>query len=226
MTLIQAIKLAQEQGHIIEYVKRKDGGVRVTKVNGKSFSSSSSSGNTAVRSLTGTKLSVKQTASLKKNRKTIKSKEISKKLKKEFNKANKQRAKVGLKKVKKTKLIEVKKKRGKVSAEDMIKRMKNSVRYKMDFAYTQNIAGFVSQLEDAFTTPNKVNETYDFSKLIDLIESNLNYISETALQSGIAILYLWNGGEISGETAEGQIIVEFKLEIDRMKEVEQMQLEE
>lgn len=226
MTLIKAIELAKEQGHIIEYKKRKDGGVRVTKVDGVQFSSKSSKGNSAVRSLTGGKLSVKQAKALKISGKRAKSKSVSKSITKEFRKLNKAREKVGLKKVKKADLLKSQRKKGAKESRQMLDRMEKAIKYKLNFAYTMNVAGFVSQLEDALHVPNKVDQTYNFYKVIDLIENNINYISENALESGIAILYLWLNGEIDGETAQNNMLVEFKLDIDRLKEVERTMLEE
>lgn len=226
MTVLEAIELAIAQGYQIEYRVRKDRGVRVTKVNGKSFNGSSSKGNEFVRNIVGAKLSTKQKKALKKSGKLAKSKGVTKKQTEAFRKLNKAREKVGLKKIKKGRFIENRKKRGNKAAEEMLSNMKKAIKYKLDFAYVQNIAGFVSQLDDALVQPNKVGETYDFHEVRDLIEDNIKYISETALQSGIVIMYLWLNGEIDGDTAKSQMLVEFKLEADRLREVEQEILEE
>lgn len=220
MRLEQAIALAIAQGHTIEYIKRKDGGIRVTKVNGKAFRRSSSAGNTAVRQITGAKLSTKQKKALKSNRKKTLSNIVSSKTKKRIKRLNAAREKVGLKAIPTKSIAHVKKRGGQRGVKQLIERGKRALRYKKDYAYNRNVIGFVSQLQDAADTPNRIGETYNFEKLISLIRLNESYISETSLQYGILVMYDWLDGKIEGEYAENIMLVEFKAGINKLRELE------
>lgn len=222
MRLEQAIALAIAQGHNIEYVRRKDGGLRVTKVNGKTFRQSSSAGNAVVRQLTGTKLSVKQKKALKSNRKKTLSNLVSAKTKKRIQRLNEARKKAGLQAIPTKHVSRARTRGGQKEVKQLIERGKRALRYKKDFAYNRNVIGFVSQLRDAADTPNANGDTYDFSKIIDLIADNENYISETSLQYGILIMYDWLSGKIDGKYAEDVMLVEFTTGIRKLRELENL----
>lgn len=221
MRLKELIAMAIAQGHIIEYVERKDGGLRVTKVNGKAFRKDSSAGNAAVRQITGAKLSVKQTKALKKNRKKTLSSLVGSKTKKRIKKLNEARKKVGLEAIPTRAVGHVKKRSGQRGVKQLIERGKRALRYKKDYAYNRNVMGFVSQLMDAADIPNRIGETYDFGTLIRLIQLNENYISETSLQYGILVMYDWLDGKIDGEYAESIMLVEFQTAIRKLRELEE-----
>lgn len=221
MTLEKVIELAIAQGHNIEYVKRKDGGIRVTKVNGKTFRRSSSAGNNAVRAITGGKLSIKQKKALKKNRSKTLSSLLGTKQKKRFQALNKAREAAGLDAITKKQVESVRKRTGKRGVKNLIERGKRTIKYKKDYANTQNIIGFVSQLQDSADVPNAAGETYNFSRLIDLIQCNEDYITETAIRYGYIVMYDWSDGKIEGEYAENIMLVEFRLGIEKLKKIDE-----
>ena len=55
MTILEVVKELVEQGHEVSYSKRKDGGYRITRIDGKYYSGSS--GNVLARTIVGTTLS-------------------------------------------------------------------------------------------------------------------------------------------------------------------------
>ena len=63
MTMIDVIDMLKEMGMEVKYFKRKDGGVRVTKIGNQRFTGST--GNKLAREMTGTALSERRTAQLK-----------------------------------------------------------------------------------------------------------------------------------------------------------------
>ena len=63
MTMIDVIDMLKEMGMEVKYIKRKDGGVRVTKIGNQRFTGST--GNQLAREMTGTTLSERRTAQLK-----------------------------------------------------------------------------------------------------------------------------------------------------------------
>lgn len=221
MTLEKVIELAREQGYQVEYVKRKDGGLRVTKLNGQKFQQNSSTGNKAVRAATGAKISVRQSKALKVNRSKTLSKLVGSKTKKQIERLNKARKTAGLEAIPKKHIEKVKKRAGKRGVKKLIESGKRAIKYKKDFAYNRNVVGFVAQLEDAKDTPNANGETHDFSTLIDLIKANENYITETSLQYGIIVMYDWLDGKIEGSYAEQIMLVEFKSGINQLKSIDE-----
>lgn len=220
MTLEKVIELAREQGYQVEYVKRKDGGLRVTKLNGQKFQQNSSAGNKAVRAATGAKLSVKQGKALKINRSKTLNKLVGSKTKKRIERLNKARKTAGLEAIPKKHVEAVKNRKGRGGVKQLIERGKRALRYKRGFAAAKNVVGFVSQLMDAADVPNANGETHDFGELIRLIQFNENYIAETSLQSGILIMYDWLEGKIEGDYAEQIMLVEFKAGILTLQELD------
>lgn len=217
--LIEAIKLAQEQGHIIEFYKRKDGGYRITSVDGKKYKGSE--GNQAVRKITGKgALSGKQKIALSKGRAKISKGKLSKKESKKFAKINKVRKKVGLSPIKKIKARKVKKsKSGKKKLDDMMDRMTNAIKKKLGFANEGNITSLIAQLTLESTTPNEIGAIYDFSAVIDYLKANSKYIMDTSVLYCIATLYDYQHGYIDGRTAETLMLDELRASVERMKDV-------
>lgn len=207
--LEEAIKLAQEQGHYIKIYKRKDGGVRVTEIDGVKFSGSS--GNKALRSLTGAGyLTKKQKIALRKNRKRV-SKTLSKEEAKIFDKINKQRKKAGLKPIKKVTArkarYRTKSRRGsKKKFYDMLSRMAHAVIKKLGFAEAKNVQAFIAQLQNCATTPNANGQTYEFEKTITYLNRNMLAIKDSSLMDARAIAYDWQLGYIEGAAADNEMV--------------------
>lgn len=71
MTTIDIVNQLRAQGHIITYTVRKDGGIRVTGINGETFSGRLSAGNRALRTLAGNALSAYREKTLLRQNPTI-----------------------------------------------------------------------------------------------------------------------------------------------------------
>lgn len=79
MTLKNVVERLRSQGHSVSYVARKDGSIRVTKIDGMKFESKSSKGNAMARSMAGQSLSQRQVAQRTRQLKNIARKRHTKK---------------------------------------------------------------------------------------------------------------------------------------------------
>lgn len=62
MTTFQVVQLLRSRGHVVEYYARKDGSIRITRIDKDTFSARLSQGNALARSMTGQQLPEERTA--------------------------------------------------------------------------------------------------------------------------------------------------------------------
>ena len=71
MTLRNIVKTLRSQGHKVAFIKRKGGGIRITRIDKQKFSARLSTGNAVARSMTGQTLSERRSRQLEKGRRFI-----------------------------------------------------------------------------------------------------------------------------------------------------------
>ena len=183
MTIKDIIELLQQQGHDVEYYIRKDGGILIRKIDGKSYQGAS--GNAVARSMVGAKISEARRVQL--HRITVKrttgDTDVDKELRKTQRVWRKNFGKtpeVGKKTLKKTK--QYMEKYGKA---ETVRRLKEAQRYAEGLAYTENVIQLIQYMIEA-------NNRWGSSALwdvIDKMETNMDKIKERNIKPTYDILY-------------------------------------
>lgn len=188
MTMIDVIDMLKEMGMEVKYIKRKDGGVRVTKIGNQRFTGST--GNQLAREMTGTTLSERRTAQLKTiktpkgqfgHRKRVEQldEDIVKRIRKVQRKMRKNQInRTGI--VTQRNYRYVLKHEGKEEAE---RRLAQAERYASGLAYVENVDALLkrlkldnnklknSDIEEAIRIIKEKRETMKESQLSDLIDT-------------------------------------------------------
>lgn len=199
MTMMKVVSQLQKEGHKVTYYIRKDGGILIKSIDGRSYSGAT--GNAAARSMVGATISEARTSQLKyitkersKRRRTLEGKvaEEYKKVKKVWNKRFK--AKKGeasghgyLPRSKVRYIYET------YGEEEALRRLSNMERYAMGIAYPENIQA----LADEVMRLANLKHSTELSKLADDILANkeTNVIKEESLYPAYEELYKINQGE-------------------------------
>ena len=188
MTMIDVIDMLKEMGMEVKYIKRKDGGVRVTKIGNQRFTGST--GNQLAREMTGTTLSERRTAQLKTiktpkgqfgHRKRVEQldEDIVKRIRKVQRKMRKNQInRTGI--VTQRNYRYVLKHEGKEEAE---RRLAQAERYASGLAYVENVDALLkrlkldnnklknSDIEESIRIIKEKRETMKESQLSDLIDT-------------------------------------------------------
>lgn len=151
MTIKTIINTLKDLGYNVSFYKRKDGGIRITRINGETFKGSS--GNVKARQITGTKLTEGQQRALSKlitpkgkgsynkRRKAPIDEETKKriaKLQKQYRKAGKKEGKPTIRNYR-----YIVKTKGKKEAERLLRQSERRI---LGLAYTENIHALVSRI--------------------------------------------------------------------------------
>lgn len=208
--MIDVVKMLRLQGHDVQYRKRSDGGILITKIDGQSFKLAQ--GNTLAREIVGVTLSEARKEQLKEIGKTlykrVKNKETGKY--ETFTLSPAKRKKIpltnDLKKLlrkaqrlqKKTK-VDAKVTTSKVryqlmhyGEEEARSKLLERIRYFQGYAYEENVRWLIKRL-------NAINFNYDlaFDEIIMFIERNMTIIRESYIQEINQVIYNLENEQIS-----------------------------
>ena len=207
MQIKEIIKELQDLGMSVSFYKRKDGGIRITRINGETFRGST--GNQKARSIVGATLSEAQTRALaklttpkgkgsyNKRRKAALDEETKKRIKR----LQRQYRKSGKKEGKPTQrnYRYILKTKGKKEADRLLAQAERRI---LGLAYTENVDALLSRIaSDLYKKKDKaMKEAYNKIK-----EYRENF-KEKWIPWIYEILYDWERGLISGEEAGSKII--------------------
>ena len=204
MTIKEIIKELQSEGIDISFYKRKDGGVRITRIAGETFRGSS--GNIRAREMTGHKMSESQTLALKKL-KTPKGKGSYKKrlkeklddetrarikrLQKEYRKAGKKEGKPTTRNYR-----YVMKHEGKAEANRLLAQAERRI---LGLAYSENVDALISRIK---LDSSKIKNKALVNDLIRRLKEMRDTLRESTLKKIVDVdgpLYHWEQRAISTE---------------------------
>ena len=199
MTMMKVVSQLQKEGHKVTYYIRKDGGILIKSIDGRSYSGAT--GNAAARSMVGANISEARTSQLKyitkersKRRRTLEGKvaEEYKRVKRIWNKSFK--AKKGessghgyLPRSKVRWVVE------NLGEEEALRRLSNMERYALGLAYPENIQA----LADEIHRLAKLRKSSELKKLGDELvdKKEDNIIKEESILPAYEELYKINQGE-------------------------------
>ena len=218
MKVEELAKKLKEQGFKVSYYKRKEGGARISSINGKAFKGSA--GNKEARKLLGTNLSEKQTKHLKLI-KTQKGqwggKNPFKEKTKEVNEAFKQAVKEGRfdyavhkrtgkkRKAPRVSYAKVKYRLEKEGKEAVETYLKQALRYAKGYAYEGALEVYKARLEADISKIDKQDSKRDYNavkKVIDAVGDLIRLglqLKETDFQELESLTYSWEDGLISAQ---------------------------
>lgn len=212
--MIDVVKMLRLQGHDVQYRKRSDGGILITKIDGQSFKLAQ--GNTLAREMVGVTLSVARKEQLKEIGKTL--------YETQYNKVTKQTETITLTPAQRKKIPlsnDLKKllrkaqrlqKKTKVDAkvttpkvryqlthygeEETKAKLLERIRYYQGYAYGENVRLLIERL-------NMANPYYDFAfdEIIMFIERNRNIIMEKMIEKINQVMYNLENKLISVDVA-------------------------
>lgn len=205
--MIDIVKLLQSYGHNVQYRVRKDGGILITSIDGGKYTAAK--GNETARNMAGVSLSAKKIAQLQ----SIRPKRLpalAPEIKKEIVKT--QRIWNKLKKAGQQKGIapEV---YGKISTKkfrqrleelgtaETIKSLQELQRYAKGYAYSKNVDALLERVERLIGA----TEDYYLEMIYSLIESKKEVFREDWIQPTYNILYEFEQGNITSQTAYSRI---------------------
>lgn len=215
MTIKEIIQDLKESGIDVSFYKRKDGGIRITRIGGETFRGSK--GNIKAREMTGQRLSESQSRALS-NLKTPKGRgsynkrrkpKIDEKTRKTITRLQRQYRKAGKAEGKPTlrNYRYVLKHEGKREADRLLKQAERRI---LGLAYTENVDALLSRIR---LNKNKVKNKNGVQQIIDRIHAMREVIKESTLKKIVDIdgpLYHWEQGVISTE----EFIQEMSLILD------------
>lgn len=212
--MIDVVKMLRLQGHEVQYRKRSDGGILITKIDGQSFKLAQ--GNTLAREIVGVTLSKARKEQLKEIGKTL--------YKKQYNPATKQTETITLTPAQRKKIPlsnDLKKllrkaqriqKKTKVDAkvttskvryqlthydeEEAKKKILERIRYFQGYAYEENVRWLIRRL-------STINYEYDFAfdEIIAFLERNIAFIKDSYIEEINQVIYNLENEEISVDEA-------------------------
>ena len=206
MTMKQVVASLQAAGHKVNYTVRKDGGIRITKLDGVSYKGST--GNAVARSMTGQELSTRRTAQLKKirskkgqfgHRRRVQ--QLPDEVVKRIRRVQRKFRKEGINRtgiVTQRNYRYVLKTLGKEEAD---RRLAQAERYASGLAYEENVDAIIERLE---LDLDKEKDSA-MRRIVEKIRSKKSIFKEKWIESIYAILYEWEKGKIDGKSAAAQI---------------------
>ena len=217
MTIRQVIKLMQSVGYDVSFYVRKDGGVRITKINGTSFTGSK--GNIRAREIVGEKLSEARSRQLKKLE--------TPKGKGSYNKRRKKKLSTSVEK-EIARLQRLRRQRIKKTGEDIGMVSKRNYRWVLEhygkkeadrllreaelylrgIAYTENINALIGRLKSDADKISKEEKAL-VQEIIDKLESMKGSLTEKALSKivdDVGALYRWEKKEIDTRQFHSEIM--------------------
>lgn len=208
--MIDVVKMLRLQDHDVQYRKRSDGGILITKIDGQSFKLAQ--GNTLAREIVGVTLSEARKEQLKEIGKTL--------YKTQYNKVTKQSETITLTPAQRKKIPlsnDLKKllrkaqriqKKTKVDAkvttskvryqlthfgeEEAKKKILERIRYFQGYAYVDNVKWLIRRI-------NAINFNYDFAfdEIIIFLERNINFIKDSYIEEINQVIYNLENEQIS-----------------------------
>ena len=199
VTLINIVKLLEQQGHRVQYFVRKDGSIRITKLDGRSYSGSA--GNIAAREMAGFTLSEARSKQLEKirsnkgefghRRKSVLPEELVKKIRRVQGiwRRNKVKAEghVGRRGVRYT--LEH------YGYEEAMRQLNEQERYARGLAYSENIKWITDYIRDQIIPKAPAADKEHLRLIIDLIELNSYRIKESDIGHIHDLLYDYRDGK-------------------------------
>lgn len=206
MTTRQLVDMLVNQGHSVKFITRKDGGIRITSINGERFKGSS--GNVRARALTGETLSTRRATQLE----TIRSqkgqwghRKVAETLDKETIKRIQKLQRIFRKQgIKRTGIVTrrnyryVLKHYGKEEAE---RRFLQAERYALGYAYEENVQTILDRITMDL---DKNNDEY-IIRVYNMIQERLHTFKEEWISVIYDYLYEWERGTISGQVVFNKI---------------------
>ncbi|MBO7713330.1 MAG: hypothetical protein J6S85_07140 [Methanobrevibacter sp.] len=217
MTIRQVIKLMQSVGYDVSFYVRKDGGIRITKINGTSFTGSK--GNIRAREIVGEKLSEARSRQLKKLE--------TPKGKGNYNKRRKKKLSTSVEK-EIARLQRLRRQRIKKTGEDIGMVSKRNYRYVLEhygkkeadrllreaelylrgIAYTENINALIGRIKSDADKISK-DEKALVQEIIDKLESMKGILKESTLSKILeekGALYRWENKVIDTRQFHSEIM--------------------
>ena len=207
MTILNIIKQLQEAGYDISFYKRKDGGYRITRINGQRFTGSS--GNETARKIVGAELSEARKQALMKL-KTPKGKgsynkrrksKVGEDVEKRIRRIQRMYRKAGKKEGKPTRrnYRYIEERYGKEEAE---RRLRQAERRILGLAYVENVEALLLRVR------MDLNKKADSSmeSAYSAIEAKKYNFKDAWIYSVYEVLYDWERNIISGEEAKLKIL--------------------
>ena len=207
MTIKSIIKELQDSGYNISFYKRKDGGIRITRINGETFSGSK--GNIRARTIVGASLSEGQTRALSKlvtpkgkgsynkRRKAPLDEETKKriqKLQRKYRKAGKTEGKPTIRNYR-----YVLKTKGKKEADRLLRQSERRI---LGLAYEENVNALLSRIYSDLQKKKSSVMRQAYNRIKELRETFLDkWISEI-----YEIIYMWEQGVMNGDEAGEKIL--------------------
>ena len=215
LTIREIIKILKEEGHMVEFYERKDGGILIKSIDGVKYQGAP--GTKVGRWMTGQSISEKRATQLqkitttgKRAKKTITDNEVKKALQKAQKVWNKafphkrgEKPDVGLKTAKQVKWnLEHKGK------EETLRLLKESERYARGLAYHEGIKDFIEQLQEY----NKKKNNSSINQLISDIIIKQDSIRWEWLSEAYQTAYKFNDKNYTIEEVVRQIRINLHLD--------------
>lgn len=206
MSIKEVITELNKKGYDVSYYKRKDGGYRITRINGEHFSGSA--GNVRARLIVGTTLSEARARALsklktpkgkgsynKRRRQALdpETKKRIQKLQRQYRKSGKQEGKPTIRNYR-----YVEKTKGKAEAERLLAQAERRI---LGLAYVENVDALLTRI---FWDLAKKQDFY-IERIYNKIESLKYNFKDKWIPEIYEILYDWERNIITGQEAERKI---------------------
>lgn len=207
MTIKNIIKELQELGMSVSFYKRKDGGIRITRINGETFRGSD--GNNRARTIVNAPLSELQTRALSKLKTPTGKGSYLKRKKPKLDEETRQKIK---------RLQRLYRKRGKKEGKPTIKNyryilktkgkeeadrlLRQSERRILGLAYTENVDALLARLASDLNKKKSKAMKQAFNRIREYREN----FQDAWIHRIYEILYEWEMGTLDGEDAGNRII--------------------
>ena len=206
LSLLDIIKILQEQGHEVEFTHRKDGGYIIKKIDGTRYTGKI--GNRVARALTGANLSQARQVQLAKIRlpkgkKYTKMEELPAELKKALRKVQREWRKKhpDIEGTMTTRGVRYHLRH--YGKEETLRSLDKGFRYASGYAYIDNVLHLIDRIN---LNLNKDNSNA-MAEVRDLIERKMLDFKEEWLSAiyDVDVLYAWETNRISGEECARRI---------------------
>jgi len=207
MRIKEVIKELESIGYNVSFYKRKDGGIRITRINGETFKGSS--GNQKARSIVGTTLSEAQVRALGKL-KTPKGKgSYNKRRKAPLDEETKKRIQKLQRVYRKTGKAEGKptirnyryivKTKGKKEADRLLKQAERRI---LGLAYTENVDALLARISADLSKKKSSVMKQAYNRILELkYQFKDKWIPEI-----YELVYMWEQGQMDGDEAGEKIL--------------------
>lgn len=219
--MIDVVKMVRLRGHTVQYTKRNDGSIRITRIDGVSFRGST--GNARAREIAGVTLSEARTRQLK----TIQTKK--------GQWGHKKLAPLPEDVIKKIKRVQgvwkrhrVKKdgKPGKRGAryvlehsgkEEAISALEEQERYGRGLAYSKNVEALISYINDEILPKANAQDAVWLNKLTSYLTAKSAYILEADILPFYMAIYDFRDGKLSAQSLYHEITALVDIRAKHMK---------